>query len=129
MTVAYTAAVFAWFGAAIGAYTQMGEAAGLSLLLLGAPLFQPRISTFALVRPVAGQRHGRALGAAAGAAAWVATEWLVPRLLGDPLGIGLHPSRLVRQGADVGGAAGLTLLLLLVNEGVAAAWARRGGGV
>ena len=129
MTVAYTAAVFAWFGAAIGAYTQVGETAGISLLLLGAPLFQPQIIAFALVRHVARKRHGRALGAVAAAAAWVAAEWLVPRLLGDTLGIGLHPSRLLRQGADVGGAAGLTLLLLLANEAAAAALACRGGGV
>ena len=51
----------------------------------------------------------RSLRALAGAAAWVATEWLVPRLLGDTLGYGLYPSRLLRQAADVGGAAGLTV--------------------
>lgn len=129
MTVAFTAAVFAWFGAAIGSYTRIGEAAGLSLLLLAAPLFQPQFLAFALIRRVAGERHGIALRALAAAAAWVATEWLVPRLLGDTLGQGLHPSRLLRQGADVGGAAGLTFLLLLSNEGVAAALARRAAGV
>ena len=32
------------------------------------------------------------LCALAGAAAWVATEWLVPKLLGDTLGYGLYPS-------------------------------------
>ena len=88
---------------------------------LAAPLFQPQFIAFALVRHVVGRRHGRALRALAGAAAWVATEWLVPRLLGDTLGYGLYPSRLLRQAADVGGAAGLTLALLLANEGVAAA--------
>jgi apolipoprotein N-acyltransferase len=53
----------------------------------------------------------------------------VPRLLGDTLGYGLYPSRLLRQAADVGGAAGLTVLLLLANEGVSAALARRADGV
>jgi apolipoprotein N-acyltransferase len=53
----------------------------------------------------------------------------VPRLLGDTLGYGLYPSRLLRQAADVGGAAGLTLLLLLSNEGIAEALARRAGGI
>jgi apolipoprotein N-acyltransferase len=129
MTVAFTAAVFAWFGAAIGAYTQLGEAAGLTLLLLGAPLFQPQFLAFALVRHFVGRRYGVALRALAAAAAWAATEWLVPRLLGDTLGHGLYPARLLRQGADVGGAAGLTVLLLLANEGVAAAVARRAEGV
>jgi apolipoprotein N-acyltransferase len=129
MSVAYSAAVFAWFGSAIGSYTQLGPAAGLSVLLLAAPLFQPQFVAFALVRHLTGSRHGRALRAIAAAAAWVATESLVPRLLGDTLGYGLYPSRLLRQAADLGGAAGLTLLLLLVNEGIAAALTQRGGGL
>ncbi|MED5618165.1 apolipoprotein N-acyltransferase [Ideonella sp. BN130291] len=129
MCVAFTAAGFAWFGSAIGQYTQWGEAAGLALLLVAAPLFQPQILVFALVRHLARRWHGPALSALAGAAAWVATEWWVPRLLDDTLGVGLHPSRLLRQAADLGGTAGLTLALLLVNEGVARAWAQRAGGL
>lgn len=125
MTVAFTAAVFAWFGNAIGSYTQLGAVTGLAVLLLAAPLFQPQFIAFALVRHMAGRRHGRALRALAAAAAWVATESLVPRLLGDTLGLGLYPSRLLRQAADVGGAAGLTVLLLLTNEAVATALALR----
>ncbi|HWI10500.1 MAG TPA: apolipoprotein N-acyltransferase [Burkholderiaceae bacterium] len=126
MSVAYTAAVFAWFGAAIGDYTRLGAATGLAVLLLAAPLFQPQFFAFAVVRHLAGRRHGPVLRALAGAAAWVATEWLVPRLLGDTFGYGLYPSRLLRQAADLGGAAGLTVLLLLANEAIAAALARRG---
>jgi apolipoprotein N-acyltransferase len=129
MTVAFTAAVFAWFGSAIGAYTQVGNATGLAVLLAGAPLFQPQFLAFALVRHVAGRRHGPVLRALAASAAWVATEALVPRLLGDSLGDGLYPSRLLRQAADLGGAAGLTLLLLLANEAAATALARRAGGL
>ena len=129
MAVAYTAAVFAWFGSAIGTYTQLGTPAGLALLLLAAPLFQPQFLSFALVRCVAGRRYGRAVGAVAGAAAWVATESLVPRVLGDTLGYGLYPSESLRQAADLGGTAGLTLLLLLSNEGIAAAIAQRADGV
>lgn len=129
MSVAFTAAMFAWFGFAIGRYTGLGEAAGLAVLLLAAPIFQPQILVFALVRHVTGRRHGPLLCALAGAAAWVATEWLVPKLLGDTLGHGLHPSRLLRQAADVGGAAGLTVVLLLVNEGLLAVLARRPDGM
>jgi len=129
MSVAFTAAVFAWFGSAIGAYTGVGAATGLMVLLLGAPMFQPQFLAFALVRHLAGRRHGPVLRALAGAAAWVATEWLVPRLLGDTLGYGLYPSRLLRQAADVGGTAGLTVMLLLANEGISAALARRADGI
>jgi len=62
------------------------------------------------------------LSALAGAAAWVACERLVPKLLGDTLGHGLYPAPLLRQLAEHIGAAGLTLLLLLANEAFAAAW-------
>lgn len=133
MSVAFAAAACAWFGAAIGSYTQIGSAAGVALLLLAAPLFLPQFLAFALVRHLAGRRYRPVLVAFAGAAAWVATEWLTFKLLGDLLdytfGYGLYPSRLLRQAADVGGAAGLTVMLLLANEGVAAAVARRAGGI
>ncbi len=129
MSIAFTAAAFTWFGVAIGSYTQVGAATGLMVLLLGAPLFQPQIVVFALVRHVTRKRYGPAVGALAGAAAWVATERLVPKLLGDTLGQGLYPSPLLRQAADVGGTAGLTFLLLLTHEGLSAAIARRTEGV
>ncbi len=128
MSLAFTVAVFAWFGTALGSYTQVGAATGLAVLLLAAPLFQPQFLVFALVRHLSGRRHGLVLRALAAAASWVALEWLLPKLLGDTLGYGLYPSRLMRQGAAVGGGAGLTLLLLLTNEGVAAALARRRDG-
>ena len=127
MAVAFTLAVFAWFGSAIGAFTQLGDAAGLAILIVAAPLFQPQFLAFALARRVAGRRAGPALRALVAASAWVATEWLVPRLLGDTLGDGLYPSRTLRQAADLVGATGLTFALLLANEGVAAAVARRRG--
>ena len=128
MAIAFTLAVFAWFGGAIGAVTQWGDAAGLAVLVVAAPLFQPQFLAFALARHVVGRRHGAALRAVAAAAAWVACEWLVPHLLGDTLGHGLHPSRVLRQAADLGGTTGLTLLLLLANDGIAAAITRRRGG-
>ena len=129
MSVVYTAAAFSWFGTAIGSYTQLGTAAGVSVLLAAAPLFQPQFLAFALVRHIVGGRHGLVLRALAGAAAWVATESLVPRLLGDTYGYGLYPSHVLRQAADVGGVAGLTFVLLLANEAVAAAVAHRRRGV
>jgi apolipoprotein N-acyltransferase len=128
MALAYTAAAFAWFGSALGLYTQIGAAGGVAVLLLAAPLFQPQFLVYALVRRLVLRRHGPLLAALAASAAWVAAQGLLPSLLGDTLGHGLYPSRLLRQGAAVGGTAGLTLLLLLANEGVAAALARRAHG-
>ena len=129
MSVAYTAAAFAWFAGAIANYTQASPAVALALLLVAAPLFQPQFLVFALVRHIVGRRQRWVLRTLAGAAAWVTTEWLVPRLLGDTFGYGLYPSRLLRQAADVGGVPGLTFILLLANEAVAAAVARRRQGI
>lgn len=106
MSVAFTAAAFGWFGTAIGSYAQVGTPAGMAVLLLAAPLLQPQFIAFAVVRHAAGRRHGRALRAPAGASAWVAAEWLLPKLLGDTLGYGLYPSALLRQAADVGAQPG-----------------------
>lgn len=129
MSIAFVVAVFAWFGMAIGSFTGIGPVAGLAVLVIGAPLLQPQLIAFALARHVVGRRHGPLLRALAGASAWVATEWLVPRLLDDTLGHGLHPSTVLRQGADLGGAPGLTFALVLVNEAIATAIARRHDGM
>ncbi|MBL0420066.1 apolipoprotein N-acyltransferase [Ramlibacter sp. AW1] len=125
LSVGYTAAVLGWFASAISGYLQVGTATGWAVLLLGAPLLQPQFLAFALVRHLVGRRHGAVLRAFAAVAAWIATEAFVPRLLGDTFGIGLYPSRLFRQAADLGGVAGLTAVLLLVNEALACALARR----
>lgn len=131
MSVVFTGAAFGWFGLAVGAYTQAGAAVGLGLLLLAAPLFQPQFLVFAAARWwSAGGWAGRGGPQAvmlAGIAAWAAAEWALPRLLDDTLGHGLYPSRLLRQGADLGGATGLTVLLLVCNQAWAAAWTRRRG--
>ena len=125
MTVAFTATVFGWFGVAIGNYTGVGAGTGVAALLVLAPLLQPQIIAFALVRHWVGRRHGPWLRAMAAASAWVACEWLVPRLFGDSLGHGLYPSPLFRQVADLGGVAGITFLLILANECIVIAITRR----
>ena len=128
MTVALALAGLYWFGLAIGRFTGLGPEVGLALLLPLAPLLQPQVLAWALLRHAVRARHGAALGALAGAAGWVGTEWLLLKPLGDTLGHGLYPSLLLRQAADLGGTAGLTLLLMMVNEALLAAWARRGQG-
>lgn len=128
MSIAFVAAALGWFGVAIATYLGTHPALGLSALLVAAPILQPQFLAFALVRQLVGRRHGRVVRAFAGAAAWVATEWLAPKLLGDTLGHGLYPSHLLRQVADLGGAAGLTFLLILVNEAIVAALAQRRDG-
>ncbi len=126
--IAFVATVFAWFGFSMASYGSGPAAAGLLVLLGSAPLLQPQFISFALVRHSAGRYLGPALGALAGASTWVATEWLVPKLLGDTLAHGLYASRILRQCADIGGAAGVTFLLILINECLALAIGRHRGG-
>ena len=129
MSVAFVLAVFAWFGTAVGSFTGIGTPMALLLAAVLAPLLQPQVLAFALVRHLAAARYGPLLTALAGACAWVACEWSIPKLLGDTLGHGLAPSQSLRQIADLGGAAGITLLLLLVNEALAHAVTRWRNGV
>ncbi|MFO1267559.1 MAG: hypothetical protein U1F25_07520 [Rubrivivax sp.] len=74
MSLALTAAMFAWFGLAMAGYAQGPGAAGLALLLALAPLFQPQVLVFALARHFARRRFGVAIGALAGSAAQGATS-------------------------------------------------------
>ena len=129
MSLGFVVAVLAWFGFAIAHYAGAASAAGLLIVLAASPLLQPQFIAFALVRHLVGRRHDAVVRALAGASAWVAAEWLFPKLLGDTLGHGLYPSHLLRQIADVGGAAGITFLLILANEAVAAAIVRRRDGM
>jgi apolipoprotein N-acyltransferase len=129
MTVLFTAAVLWWFAVGVGEFTGVGTGLAAAVLLLGAPLLQPQILVFALVRHAVGRSHGPLLRALAGAAAWVATEALWPKLLGDTLGHGLQPADALRQAADLGGATGLTVVVLLTNEAIAQAIARRRDGL
>ncbi len=129
MSVAFLASALAWFGIAIATFLGIDATIGVIVLLVAAPLLQPQFLAFALVRHLVGRRYGAIVRALAGASAWVATEWLVPKLLGDTLGHGLFPSYLLRQIADVGGAAGLTFLLILINEAIAAVVTQRRDGM
>jgi apolipoprotein N-acyltransferase len=124
MSVGFVAAIFAWFGFAIAVYSAGAAAAGLLVLLASAPLLQPQFIVFAIVRFYAGRHYGTALRALIGACAWVATEWMFPKLLEDSLGHGFYPSVVLRQFADVAGIAGMTFLIVLINECLAAALSR-----
>lgn len=128
MTVLLALAGYAWFGLAIGRYAEVGPATGLVLLALAAPWLQPQLLAWALVRWWVGRHRGPALGGVAGAAAWVAIEWLWLKPLGDTLGHGLYPAPHLRQAAEWIGTSGLTLMLLLAHEAWLAAAARPAAG-
>ncbi len=124
MSVAYVLAAFAWFGSAIGAFTGVGTLTAMPALCALAPLLQPQVLVYAVLRHWVGLRSGLALRALTGASAWVAVEWIYPKLLGDTLGYGLYPSSYLRQLADLGGAAGLSFVLILINEALLVAVTR-----
>lgn len=118
MSAGYVLAALYWFAPAIASYTGWPLPVALAVLAVCAPLLQPQFMAYALVRCLAMQRHGSTITALASASAWVACEALIPKLLGDTLGHGLQSSALLRQSADLWGAAGLSFVLLLVNAAV-----------
>ncbi|MGL6290348.1 MAG: hypothetical protein ACRC2H_06650, partial [Silanimonas sp.] len=79
MSVLFTASAFWWCGLAVGQFTGVGTGVASVALLVAAPLLQPQIFAFALVRHAVGRKHGALRRALAGAAAWVATEALWPK--------------------------------------------------
>lgn len=129
MTVLLALAGFWWFGFAIGRFADLGPAAGLAVLVLAAPLLQPQLIAWALVRWFVGARRGAWAGALAGASAWVAVEWAWLKPLGDTLAHGLYPAQHLRQAAEWVGTSGLTLMLLLANEALLAVLSRRTSGL
>jgi apolipoprotein N-acyltransferase len=117
MSMAFTAGVFGWFADAFARYAQAPRWAAYGLLLLAAPLLQLQFLVFALARWFLRRRAASGFAVAVGAAAaWIGSEWAFPRLFGDTLGHGLLPFATLRQGADVAGAPGLTLLIVVVNQ-------------
>ncbi|PTL85442.1 apolipoprotein N-acyltransferase [Vitiosangium sp. GDMCC 1.1324] len=126
LALAFTAAIFGWFPEALRSYSQAPLALCWLALLALAPFMELQFITFALVR-----YHMRRTTPEGPLAFWrvtltsalvyVGTEWLCPKLFAETLGQGLYASELMRQGADIAGAHGLTLVLLIANECVLAA--------
>jgi apolipoprotein N-acyltransferase len=122
MCAAFVVAVFAWFADAIATYTGTPWPLAVVALLVAAPLLQPQLIVFALARHLArGGGAGFWRTAVTGAASYVGAEWACGKLFADTLGHGLYASPWMRQAADVGGAHGLTFVLLIGNESVLAA--------
>lgn len=124
--VAFTCAVFGWFARGMAVYAQAPAWQGWLALALLAPLLQPQFMTHALARHWLGRtRASGSYVALASACVYIATEWALPKLFADTLGHGLFASRNLRQAADLAGAPGLSLAILLGNECVCAALRRR----
>jgi apolipoprotein N-acyltransferase len=127
--LAFVLSVFAWFAIAMSGYAATPRWVGFAALVGLAPVLQPQVFAFAAARHALRRVAAEpALTALVGACAWVGAEWALPKLFGDTLGHGLHGSARLRQAADLAGAHGLTLAVLLANDcalGVARALARR----
>ncbi len=120
MSVAFVLAVFGWFVDAIAGYTGGSWIVALVVVLLAAPLLQPQLVVFALVRQLVRVRAGFWRTTLTGAFAYVGAEWAAPKLFADTIGHGFYAAPLMRQAADLAGAHGLTFVLILANECVTA---------
>ncbi|RJS21383.1 apolipoprotein N-acyltransferase [Corallococcus sp. H22C18031201] len=126
LSLCFNAAVFGWFPEAIAAYARAPAWVCWAVFLALSPLLEPQFLVFALARlwmrrAVGEDSRGAWLPPAVAGFAYLGTEWLVPKLFAETLGHGFYASEWLRQGADVAGAPGLTLVLLVVNECVLAA--------
>lgn len=116
MSVAFTLGVFSWFAGAMARYAGAPSWVGVAVLVALTPVVQPQFVGFAVARRIARRAGAGAWTTSlAGAAAYVATEWACPKLFADTIGHGVYPSRLLRQAADLGGAPGLTFVLVVAN--------------
>jgi apolipoprotein N-acyltransferase len=123
LCVLFVGSVFPWLPDAAQRYSDGSSLFLWLVMLVAAPLLEPQFMTFALVRHLvrrAPGNHAALRAALAAACAYVATELFLPKLFFDTLGLGLYPSLHLRQAADIVGLHGLTLLVLLVNEALAA---------
>jgi len=117
MSVLFTLAVFPWFVGAVAGYAGAPWTVGLAVVVLTAPLIQPQFIVQAAAHQAARRRGASPWHVALlSACAYVGAEWLLPKLFADTLGHGFLADAHLRQAADLGGAHGLTLILLLANE-------------
>jgi apolipoprotein N-acyltransferase len=124
MCAAFVLGAFGWFAESVSVYTGLSPCVALALLVVAAPLLQPQLVVFACVRRLVRARAGIAYATATAALAYVGAEWMFPKLFGDTIGHGFYASPLMRQAADLGGAPGLTFVLVVANECANAALAR-----
>ncbi|HEU4407029.1 MAG TPA: apolipoprotein N-acyltransferase [Polyangiaceae bacterium] len=129
MSAAFSLSVFAWLPGAVERYARSDSALPWLALVAAAPLLEPQFVAFALARRVLARAPGAPgpRAALAAAAAYVGAELVSDKLLVDTLGQGLYPSPYLRQAADLAGVHGLSLLLVLANEALAAAAGRAAG--
>ncbi len=124
---AYTTSIHGWFSGALQSYSQAPAWLCWGVLVLLSPLLQPQFPVAALARVLArrwvtGAESRLAwLPPVVTALVYLGAEWLTPKLFADTLGLGFYGSEWQRQGADVAGLPGLTLVLLLGNECVLSA--------
>jgi apolipoprotein N-acyltransferase len=125
LALSFTAAIFGWFPEALRGYSGAPLAVCWLAVLLLAPFMELQFIAFALVRHHLRRTCSGPLAfwrvTLTSALVYVGIEWLCPKLFAETLGQGFYASESLRQVADIAGAHGLTLLLLIGNECVLAA--------
>ena len=126
MGCAFNAALFGWFPGALQSYSGVPLAVCWLAFLVLSPFMELQFITFALIRyhlRRTAEESPRAFWRVTltGALVYVGTEWVSPKLFAVTLGQGFIASESLRQGADIAGTHGLTLVLVIVNTCVLAA--------
>ncbi len=126
LSIGFTVGALGWFGFAIARYTNTEPIFALIVLVLFSPVLQPQFIIFALVHHITRRYYSSSIIIIIlTSTAWIAAEWVIPKLLNDTLGHGIYPSVIFRQFADIGGVNGITFLLIIINQAIALAITRR----
>lgn len=129
MSCAFATAILPWFPALVADYGDYSYVTGTFVFLTVAPLLQPQFILMAAARYAARRAPRRAVRAVAAAGAYVGSEWLLAKTMGDTLAHAQLPALWLSQSADLFGAHGITFVMVLFNEAVlavvgAAPWRR-----
>ena len=109
---AMSAACFYWLPPALAGYTGVSLPVAWAAMLMLAPLVLEPQFLLATAARLGAPRFKPAVFIAA----YLAADWAAPKLLGDTLGLGLHPDPWLRQFAELGGVLLLTLLCLCASS-------------
>lgn len=114
-----------WIVVAVPAYLGVSQAAGVFALVLHALVGQLHLVVFAVAFSWMARRVGGALLIFAGTLLFVGLDWAVPNLFQDTIGLPLHANPILSQLVELGGIHTLSVLVAMVNLGIAQGVVRR----
>ncbi len=127
--VTYYAFTWYWILKTIARVEDVSPLAATPFFILFAVYHGLQLALFAALLPKIASSPSRMWQVLLPACWWVLLEWSFPRVIPWYLGDTLGTAKWLRQIADLGGASGLSFLIVLINMSIAAVLARQGSRV